>query len=69
LAEINVLRNRIAHHEPICFLQGQMIKDTTYVRQNYYLIMQLFQWMNINESALLYGLDRIQEVCTEIDNL
>ena len=69
LAEINELRNRIAHHEPICFLQGQMIKDTSYARQHYMLILQLFQWMNIDEKALLYGLDRIQEVCDEIDNL
>lgn len=69
LAEIIELRNRIAHHEPICFLQGQMIKDSSYTRQNYNLILQLFQWMNIDEKALLYGLDRIKVVCDEIDNL
>jgi hypothetical protein len=69
LAKINALRNRIAHHEPICFIPGQSIKDTTYARQHYNLILQLFQWMSIDEGALLYGLDHILVVCNEIDAL
>jgi len=69
LAEINKIRNRIAHHEPICFLPRQPIKDTLYVRQTYNMILQLFQWMQIDESALLYGIDHINNVCSEIDNL
>jgi len=69
LGQINELRNRIAHHEPICFAPGQPVIDTTYARQQYNLILQLFQWMSIDESALLYGLDHIVVVCNEIDNL
>jgi hypothetical protein len=69
LGLINGLRNRIAHHEPICFLPGRSVKDTTYARQHYGLIMQLFQWMSIDESALLYGLDHINEVCNDIDKI
>lgn len=69
LAQLNDIRNRMAHHEPICFLPGQPIKDTTYARQHYNLILQLFQWMQIDEAALLYGLDHINTVCNEIDNL
>lgn len=69
LAKINDLRNRIAHHEPICFLPTRPTKDTTYARQHYNLILQLFQWMSVNESALLYGLDHIISVCDEIDAL
>ena len=69
LQRINSLRNRIAHHEPICFAPGQALIDTTYVRQHYNLILQLFQWMSIDESALLYGLDHIVVVCNEIDGL
>lgn len=69
LAQLNKIRNRIAHHEPICFKSGQPIKDTTYTRQHYSLILQLFQWMTINEGALLYGLDHINTVCTKIDVL
>ena len=30
LEKINELRNRIAHHEPVCFLPKQPVKDTTY---------------------------------------
>jgi hypothetical protein len=69
LERINALRNRIAHHEPVCFLPGQSIIDTTYARQHCNLILQLFQWMNIDELSLLYGLDHITTVCNEIDTL
>lgn len=69
LADLNDIRNRMAHHEPICFLPQQPIKNTTYARQHYNLILQLFQWMQIDEGALLYGLDHINAVCNEIDNL
>ncbi len=69
LAQLNEIRNRIAHHEPICFLPGNPVKDTTYARQHYNLILQLFQWMQIDEAALLYGLDHINTICNEIDNL
>jgi len=69
LGHINDLRNRIAHHEPICFVVAQAIKGTTYARQHYNLILQLFQWMSIDEAALLYGLDHIVTVCNEIDGL
>lgn len=69
LKKINDLRNRLAHHEPVCFQPGQALIDTTYVRQHYTLIIQFFYWMQINESALLYGLDHIAEVCDKIDAL
>ncbi len=69
LGQINDIRNRIAHHEPICFRPSQPVKDTTYAHQRYNLILQLFQWMNVNEAALLYGLDHITTVCDEIDAL
>ncbi|MEO6630929.1 MAG: hypothetical protein ABIN13_04380, partial [Mucilaginibacter sp.] len=69
LAEINKIRNRIAHHEPICFIAFQAVKNTQYIRQNYNSILQLFQWMNIDEQSLLYGLDHISSVCNNIDAL
>ena len=69
LERLRKLRNRIAHHEPICFINGFPTKDTTFARQHYTLILQLFQWMSINESALLYGIDHINSVCNQIDNL
>lgn len=69
LAKINQFRNRIAHHEPICFLYPQAIKNSTFARQQYGDIVQLFQWMNINEYEFLYGLDHIGNVCNQLDNL
>lgn len=66
---INDFRNRIAHHEPICFQSGAAVINTTSTLQHYNLILQLFQWMNINESALLYGLDHVSSLCNEIDNI
>lgn len=69
LAKTNKIRNRIAHHEAICFAPTLNVKDTTFARQNYAHILQLFQWMNINEAALLYGLDHINSVCDDIDAL
>ncbi|WP_410479543.1 Abi family protein [Pedobacter nutrimenti] len=69
LAHLNDIRNRMAHHEPICFLPGQPIRNTAYARQHYNLILQLFQWMQIDEGSLLYGLDHILTVCSEIDAL
>lgn len=69
LAQINNLRNRIAHHEPICFVPGQPVKGTIYARQHYGLILQLFQWMSIDEGKLLYGIDHINSICNQIDEL
>ena len=69
LAKLNEIRNRMAHHEPICFTPGQAKIDTNYARQNYSILKQLFQWMQINEASLLYGLDHIISICDEIDKM
>ncbi len=69
LEKINMLRNRLAHHEPICFANGATVKDTTYARHHYEKILDLFRWMSINEKSLLYGLDHIEEVADQIDSL
>ena len=69
LADLNELRNRMAHHEPVCFVPKAAVKSTEYARRHYRLVLQLFQWMLIDEVRLLYGLDHISRVCDEIDNL
>lgn len=69
LAQLNNIRNRMAHHEPICFLPGQPVRDTRYAREHYNLMRQLFNWMQIDEVSLLYGLDHINALCNEIDSL
>ncbi len=69
LDKINTLRNRIAHHEPVCFYLQQPVIDTAYILNEYQKIQTLFMWMDIDSRALLYGLDHIQQVCSRINEL
>ncbi len=69
LDKINSLRNRIAHHEPICFLTGQDVIYTDYVLKELAKIHTLFAWMGIDGNSMLYGLDHVRKICTEIDHL
>ena len=62
---INTLRNRIAHHEPICFGNTGNI-DTQNVMFCYAQIMHLFQWMNIDADSLLYGVNHVVTVCDKV---
>ena len=59
LDSVNNMRNRIAHHEPICFNKTTGAIDTSYCLTIYARIMTLFQWMDINSGSLLYGLDHV----------
>ena len=62
---INVMRNRIAHHEPVCF--GSPISiDLQKVEKCYDCMMRLFQWMNIDSDSLLFGLDHVDNVSRKI---
>lgn len=65
LDQINIIRNRIAHHEPVCFGNPICI-DTQGVLDCYGRIVRLFQWMNINAATLLYGLDHVKNVANKI---
>lgn len=69
LDKINTLRNRIAHHEPLCFPTGLAVVDTTYIRREYQKIQTLFAWMGIDCRSMLYGLDHVEKVCDKIDRL
>lgn len=66
---VNTIRNRIAHHEPICFMMGQDTISTSYLLQQYQRIQTLFSWMNVDAHAMLYGLDHVQQVCGRVVNL
>ncbi|MCA4819865.1 Abi family protein [Myroides odoratimimus] len=69
LKQINKLRNRIAHHEPICFVISNNIttKSTQYARTQYAIIIELFHWLGIDAADLLFGLDHVLKVCDKID--
>lgn len=68
---INNLRNRIAHHEPICF--GNGIKhnciDTSYATNRYSRIIILLEWLGIDYKSLLYGLGDVVGSCEKINAL
>lgn len=69
LNHVNSLRNRIAHHEPICFPTGFAEITTDYIRWIYSKIQTLFEWMDVDSSSFLSGLDHVMNVCDTIDTL
>ena len=69
LDTINRLRNRIAHHEPICFMQDVESISTSYLKNCYGRILLLFTWMGIDAVSLLYGLDHIPRLATIVEKL
>jgi hypothetical protein len=62
---VNNVRNRIAHHKPICFGNPVCI-DTNYALRNYSRMLTLFQWMGVDGVRLLYGLDHVGRECGKI---
>lgn len=69
LDKINSLRNRIAHHEPICFGLNVAEINTSYIINEYQKIQTLFSWMGIDSRSMLYGIDHVHSVCTKINEL
>ena len=69
LDKVNTLRNRLAHHEPICFYLNEPEIDTGYIVTEYQKIQSLFAWMGINSRAMLYGLDHVLTTCGKINAL
>ncbi len=69
LSGINNLRNRIAHHEPICFRHHTSYVDISFIQRLYERIENLFMWLGIDMKALLYGLDHVTSICKDIELL
>ena len=69
LMRIKGFRNRIAHHEPICFdLTGHI--DTTHVRANYMLILKYLFFLGYENNQILFGLDILpHKILNKIDNI
>ena len=69
LQAIKAFRNRIAHHEAICF-NNTGIKSTAAVRDSYALVVKYIQFLGYPESHLYYGLDVLPEkIMQKIDLL
>lgn len=69
LMKIKEFRNRIAHHEPICFDKAGLV-DTTFVRTHYMLILRYLYFLGYNDREILYGLDvQPERILKNIDDL
>ncbi len=69
LAHLNKIRNRIAHHEPICFRSRLPVIDTNYTSDKYTKITTLFYWMDIDSRKLLFGLDHVNTIISKINRI
>ena len=55
LSDLNRIRNRIAHHESICFSYNKTLSDR-YTRHDFDIIIELLQWMNYDPNLMLNDL-------------
>ena len=69
LDHVNKLRNRIAHHEPICFVTHQASITTEYARSEYQRMMTLLSWMGIDSEKLVTREDKVEAICKKIEKL
>lgn len=69
LQTIKDFRNRIAHHEAICF-DSTGTKSTVAVRANYALVIKYIQFLGYQESHIYFGLDVLPDkIMQKIDSL
>jgi hypothetical protein len=68
LDRINSIRNRVAHHEPICFGGGNVI-STVYARAHFQEMVDIITYMGIKSQELFYGIDRVIKEANYIDSI
>jgi len=66
LDEIRNIRNRIAHHEPLCFNSKNLI-FTEQTKITYELILQHTEWLGFDPDKLYLNLDNTTEILKRID--
>ena len=64
LIKINDLRNRIAHHEPICFEKDTI--STNRAEKKYQLMLELLRWLGCNPQQILSGIDMVHNSLSTI---
>jgi hypothetical protein len=69
LVKIVKLRNRVAHVEPVCFLNKESKISTTVVRKLYQLILEMLRWLGFDPKELLHENDHVNEAIRAIENL
>ncbi len=65
LDEIRSLRNRIAHHEPLCFDRQHQI-FTNHTKATYYYIIKHTIWLGYDPNKLYLGLDETLNIIETI---
>ena len=69
LQDIKQFRNRIAHHEPICF-DASWNRNMAYAQQNYKQILKYITFLGYSDKQILYGYDvQTKELINKIMSL
>jgi hypothetical protein len=68
LDKIRIFRNRIAHHEPLCFDSTGAI-NVYYVQEIYTLIIKYLEFLGYPANELLYGIEVPSGTITKIQQL
>ena len=68
LDKIRVFRNRIAHHEPLCFDSVGTV-NVSYVKEIYSLIVKYIQFLGYNTNELFYGVENPSQTISKIEKL
>lgn len=68
LTHIREFRNRIAHHEPICF-NGSGSVSSTFARNHYWLICEYIGYMGQNPSNVTQWVEKPDGILDKIDDL
>ena len=69
LKSVNKIRNRIAHHEPICFGTAPLSISSSHAAEKYNQILEVLKWMMVDTKAFLYGMDGFEQEKRSIDKL
>ena len=68
LTAIREFRNRIAHHEPICFNATRAI-DTKYAKEHYELIRTYIEYMGFDSDSVLRMVEKPDSILKVIDGM
>jgi hypothetical protein len=68
LDKIRIFRNRIAHHEPLCFDTLGTV-NVVYVKEIYALTIKYIDFLGYRPNELLYGVETPLSTIEKIDEL
>lgn len=60
LGSVNEIRNRIAHHDPICFLPKSNVFSFDPALHAYHAVKDLLHWLDFDPAEMLDGVDFVE---------